>query len=55
MPGVGKWTITAIAAAGVVAAGLFAATGRVDLGVPTRSGEAGASVRALSPGVLPRW
>jgi sugar lactone lactonase YvrE len=50
MPGVGKWTVTAIAAAGVVAAGLFAATGRVDLGVPTRSGDAGASVRALSPG-----
>jgi hypothetical protein len=40
MPGVGKWTITAVAAAGVVAAGVLAATGRVDLGDPTRSGDA---------------
>jgi DNA-binding beta-propeller fold protein YncE len=50
MPGVGKWTITAIAAAGVVAAGVLAATGQVDLGGPTRSGDAAGSVRALSPG-----
>src|SRR3954454_16197372 len=49
MPGVGKWTITAVAA-GVVAAGVLAATGRVDLSVPTRSGGAAAPVHALSPG-----
>jgi DNA-binding beta-propeller fold protein YncE len=50
MPGVGKWTITAIAAAGVVAAGVLAATGGVDRGDPTPSRDAAASVRALSPG-----
>ncbi|MFL6129240.1 MAG: PQQ-binding-like beta-propeller repeat protein [Mycobacteriales bacterium] len=50
MPGVGKWTITAVAAAGVLAAGALAAAGRLDLGFPTRSGDAAAPVRALSPG-----
>jgi DNA-binding beta-propeller fold protein YncE len=50
MPGVVKWTITAIAAAGVTAAGVLAATGPVDLGLPTRSGDAPAPVRGPSPG-----
>jgi DNA-binding beta-propeller fold protein YncE len=50
MPGVGKWTITSIAAAGVLAAGVLVATGRVDLDVAKRADDAAATAPAVSPG-----
>ena len=50
VPRVGKWTIPSIAAAGVVAAGVLAATGQVDLRVGTRSDDAAATVSAPSAG-----
>jgi DNA-binding beta-propeller fold protein YncE len=58
MPGVRKWTITAIAAAGVLAAGALTATGRVDLGLSSRSGDAAApagvrSAREIHPAQRP--